>query len=154
MKIISLLFLISCSKLNYFKVEKTITFENKKLQKYVDDFQDLYGQKLKKTKSIQFTDLRRPHVAGMCNIKSRRIYLNTPNWRRNSDTKNRTVVYHELGHCELGRGHVFYDEKRWTCSPSLMAWNGVSDRCFKKYYDYYINELFTGCRKFNPKELK
>lgn len=76
------------------------------------------------------------------------------------------LVYHELGHCILDRGHmrpheneiVIYLEKLFLdlklikqkkgylkdyCPSSYMHPSAVSEYCIKKHRSFYIKELFT-----------
>lgn len=116
--------------------------------KLVDKFQLLYKKDLPENLVVEFRKLKKNHVGGFCYMKKNYVVINTKFWKRASDLSKESVVFHELGHCVLDRGHVVYDDKKWSCSPSLMGWRGATDRCYRQHYDYYINELFTGCRKF------
>lgn len=53
----------------------------------------------------------------------------------------KATMYHELGHCILGRKHN--DAETLGFKHSLMNSYGISDKAFVSYQDYYLNELFT-----------
>ncbi len=129
--------------------KKQLSPRQKLAKKIVKKFERIYRKKITQTSKIVFKDLKRPHVGGMCNMITKKITLNTPNWDDNTDVENEIILFHELGHCELDRGHIHYDDKKWKyCTPSIMGWKGTPQDCYERHYDYYINELFTGCREF------
>jgi len=92
-------------------------------------------------------------------------------WERNhSSYYRKELIYHELGHCILGRNHsaitkasgfvasierFFFKIGLWQpmgyladgCPASLMHPYMVGDDCFKDHYVYYIEELFAN---YNP----
>jgi len=62
-------------------------------------------------------------------------------WEIQSDIERKATIYHELGHCLLHEGHrdsYFKDH----CPTSLMNTYSTTEGCLKKYWKYYVKELF------------
>jgi hypothetical protein len=55
------------------------------------------------------------------------------------------VVFHELGHCYLGRGHSEETHPNGVCKSIMRSGNGG---CFDNYNsttrEAYLDELFSG----------
>ena len=93
-------------------------------------------------------EINEEHVAGRCSFSGSRV---TPNavtidrtfWERSGNLFREFVVFHELGHCFLGRGHEEGINANGTC-VSLMR-SGLED-CRDNYRTStraeYIDELF------------
>lgn len=120
--------------------------------KYVHKFERLYGKPIPKHIKVDILKMNRPGLGGVCFMDKGVIILNADTWYKRSELEREIIALHEFGHCILRRDHVFYDDKKWRCPPSLLGWMGIPEICYKKHYDYYINELFTGCRKFRVVE--
>ena len=45
------------------------------------------------------------HTLGQCNLKTHLITLSESYWMTASDTEREALMFHELGHCVLGRRH-------------------------------------------------
>lgn len=121
-------------------------------QEYFDKFQLEYGRKIEDI-SIQFGDvsthcstLDHAKLYGCCYFKDGEtplITIDQSEWVRRSFQVNgleinyEQLIYHELGHCVLGRSHV---ETR----DSLMT-SEIDQIQVSKYVDHredFINELF------------
>lgn len=65
-------------------------------------------------------------------------------WDRLSPFQKEIVVFHELGHHVLKRGHDWTKNNilKNKCSRSMMYYQGVSDNCYSKRRKYYLDELF------------
>lgn len=92
--------------------------------------------------------IERVNVAGNCTITSegrREIRLDEVFWRSSTPTNREIVVFHELGHCYLDRGHddTFNDETN-RCN-SIM--NSGRAPCSFNYFGplraAYLDELFS-----------
>lgn len=79
---------------------------------------------------------------------SPRITVARSAWNQRDDMGREALLFHELGHCVLGRDHK--DEgatrqgRRFSSPSSIMNTNGVSTRLYAQDHEYYIRELFTG----------
>lgn len=89
-----------------------------------------------------FGVLPAPEV-GECNVDQRQITIDTHSWENMTETQKGVLIYHELGHCVLARGHleeIFID----GTPRSIMFPILVKDHVFIRYKNYYIKELFMG----------
>ncbi|MEZ5042156.1 MAG: hypothetical protein R2828_19825 [Saprospiraceae bacterium] len=85
-------------------------------------------------------------VAGQCSYgshQSNHVAIDKQFWDQASDLLREFVVFHELGHCNLGRDHREAAKADGTCE-SIMA-SGVGD-CRDNYKsitrEAYLDELF------------
>ena len=76
------------------------------------------------------------NIIEMAYIKIDRDY-----WNKASQYKRINLIFHELGHCVLGRDHVEWKTPN-ECPPSFMHNSIVSNYCLKKYYKNYLKEMF------------
>jgi len=91
------------------------------------------------------------NVAGTCSYSGRTahrdVVIDQSFWNRASSLYREYIVFHELGHCILGRGHqdACLSQGVWS---SLMRSGTQLGECRDFYNnqtrDYYVNELFTG----------
>lgn len=86
-------------------------------------------------------------VAGTCQY-GRHIHhvtIDQQFWNRASALLREMVVFHELGHCVLERGHEESENKNGIC---LSIMNSGTTDCFVNYNnntkEYYLDELFSG----------
>lgn len=86
-------------------------------------------------------------VAGTCRYGSHitnQVTIDQSYWNRASNLGREYVVFHELGHCFLHRGHDDGSTSQGLC-VSLMN-SGLGD-CYSAYNatnrEYYLNELFS-----------
>lgn len=83
-----------------------------------------------------------PPVVGLCSkfLGFFMVKIDQQYWDVSSDWERRMLVFHELGHCYLGKDHndtMLPGE----CPASIMHSNIVFDRC-QYLNDHYIEELF------------
>lgn len=96
---------------------------------------------------ISLADLS-PKVAGVCRktmINKIPVYsyveINRDYWFKISELQRTNLVFHELGHCALNRGHVRPIFKK-PCPSSFMHYQVMSNNCLKVHYNKYIREMF------------
>lgn len=96
---------------------------------------------------VSFADIPETNVLGVCYYHSNapgRIEIDQPSWLRLSDFGREYVVFHELGHCILGRGHTESQYTNGSCKSIMASGTG---NCYENYTTttrvHYINELFT-----------
>jgi len=141
-KLILLTFLTGCGTINTYK-----NVENSDFMYPVKRFERYYGKKVDDI-DIKFDNLgayRSWNTMGVCSFKTSKIKVDMYWWRHIEylKYKKEALILHEIGHCILFRDHVegvFED----GCPISLMNKNIVSNKCAKKYRDYYIKELVEG----------
>jgi hypothetical protein len=82
-----------------------------------------------------------PEIAGYC-IPGFGILFNEDRWDKFGPYQKRELVFHELGHCVLGKDHS---------EPGLMAPSMHSEKEIKKNWEAWVNELFKGCEQWKIK---
>lgn len=151
MKILILvLFLTSCGKFQDFvqnnekgtRKQSDATFDSLK-----NKFATLVGKKV--NVPITFANLEYPK-AGVCYIYSdgyREVNVDRKSWDSFSSEQREQLIFHELGHCVLNKGHdnSILDA---FCPKSIMRsymfnLNEIDD-CYKPNYDHYIQNLIGG----------
>lgn len=114
-------------------------------QPYVDSFEKLHGKKISTQISIvpKFSDSTLSKDAvGVCYYSyPRKIELLSSFWKSSSNLTRRSLIFHELGHCELERGH--FDKEEQTFPLSLMRYMLMTDAKYGFCKAEYDNELFT-----------
>lgn len=73
--------------------------------------------------TVRLVDIPEDHVAGRCYYNSNfpnRVQIDTPTFNAMSDLMREYVVFHELGHCILARGHTEATYANGICR-SIMA---------------------------------
>lgn len=86
---------------------------------------------------LVFGDLESPHV-GQCQSGTQTITIDRTYWLNSPDELRQEVLYHELGHCLLNRGHVSY--------LSIMQPYVLSSFDFENNKQALIDELFQGAK--------
>ncbi|MEM8907356.1 MAG: putative metallopeptidase [Bacteroidota bacterium] len=122
------------------------------LQAYIDRFEEeaaLRGQTVDwSTQQLeaQIQEIINPTVAGQCtrhDDSPNVIIIDSSTWRDASDLEKEYLVFHELGHCYLNRGHRDEINPNGTC-VSMMQSGTIS--CRRNYNQVtraaYIDELF------------
>ena len=93
---------------------------------------------------VEITD---NHVAGRCSygrgFNPNRVTIDEGFWNRASDLFKEFIVFHELGHCYLLRGHLETAFSNGACVSVMRS--GTQD-CLDNYNfrtrDFYVDELF------------
>lgn len=100
--------------------------------------------------TIQFTDINQqqsPNVVGMCSYDGRfrnDITIDIAFWERANDLQKEFILFHELGHCYLRRGHRNDVIQNGFCASIMRGGNpGCADAYTPANRNYYINELFS-----------
>jgi beta-lactamase regulating signal transducer with metallopeptidase domain len=83
---------------------------------------------------------------GVCelNRESPTIIINKNLWESLTQVQKEMLLFHELGHCILGRTHknTFISADQTTIPASLMSSILISEKSYSNYRDYYLQELF------------
>ena len=91
-------------------------------------------------------ELHPDDVAGVCNYNSRRpnhIGIDLTFWNRVSDRWREMVVFHELGHCVLFRGHREDSFENGLCVSIMRSGTGSCRDAYRtNTREYYLDELF------------
>ena len=110
-------------------------------QPYVDKFMEL-GNITVAGIDMYFSP-QSGNVIGMCFVNGsyRDIEIDGVWWSTAGDLDREILIFHELGHCVLNRGHRNFTLQD-GCGGSLMDSYHIGSYCYSKHYDYYIEELF------------
>ena len=98
---------------------------------------------------MYFADLKETTV-GLCHyfrvgsgpIRWGYIEIDRSFWNRASKYQKINLIFHELGHCVLGRDHAPWGNSMMACPSSLMYDSILSTECIENNYYNYIEELF------------
>ncbi|MCB0417744.1 MAG: hypothetical protein H6617_00785 [Bdellovibrionaceae bacterium] len=122
---------------------------DKEVAPYYQSFQDLaqtYGASFIADRIVfSFTNFWFSSVVGMCTYRggsTNYVDFSSSAWRSGSGTFKEMLVFHELGHCLLGRGHTntSYSDGR---KESIMNSYIFSQSTYRAYRDEYLKELFS-----------
>ncbi len=136
-----------CSKFEYDNSE----LNNSEFQSYVDSF--LNEAKIRNfdltASNINFylADIENEDVGGICRQRREEIIIDRENWEIADEASKERLVFHELGHCILGRLHRNESTKNGDCI-SFMNGNENGFSCSKNlestlWRTYYLDELFN-----------
>lgn len=129
----------------------------KEFRQYADSFCDDYGKSISisisfgKTVSDQVHDDTENDTAAICEMHPlagfKRIRVMKSKWDSLEDVFKKFVIYHELGHCILGRGHTnnTMENKKWGTVPStiMTSYADISQaEMYNDLWEYYVKELF------------
>ena len=84
-------------------------------------------------------------IAGNCQQgidKTPTISVNPVSWPQMTNDEQQELIYHEMGHCVLNRGHK---TALWFGIQDSVMWPTVlPPGQFLQYHSHYVTELFTG----------
>ncbi len=144
--ILSLLTLNCCNKEPDLKIPNTVEI-------FVESFfndANFYGRNISiedQDLIISFGRIEEPLIDGRCNSNNNNILIDSLSWKNKSTSQKKWLIYHELGHCVLNRGHTDNAFINGECK-SLMHSNISESNCSTNFistswFDYYSKELFT-----------
>ena len=95
---------------------------------------------------------------GQCNQENQLITINPASWQQNDAAQNRLTIFHELGHCLLGRAHLNGVLPNGEWQSIMRGGEPVSNRSFITNFsgfrkEYYLDELFS-VNEFLPRWVK
>jgi hypothetical protein len=133
-KLLPLLFLLGCGHFKELYIEP-------EFRPIVDMYNDLKIEALGVGQyhqiSMYFDNLDSP-TAGICYRYSdgtREIYIDKLQWDNMSLYSRQVLIFHEMGHCDLGLKHA--------PSPSIMQERLLSDYTYSLDRQFYIDQLFS-----------
>ncbi len=150
--LLGVLLTLSCSK-EIIDLEKKYPNVDPDLWSYYEEFEaeadkrglsyDLNNLNI----SGEIQEIHQSGVAGSCQYGSainNHVTIDKTFWNRASDFTKEMVVFHELGHCALLRGH---DERQNRAGLCLSIMRSGTGNCIDAYSaqnrDAYLNELFS-----------
>lgn len=153
------LLLVSCSTDSFFNTEEEQEEDSEsyrdvdqRLWSYFESFENeaqLRGfsydlNALRVTGSIESIDEQ--GVAGVCQYGSHihDVTIDINFWNNASQRLREFVVFHELGHCVLSRGHTETQFNNGICRSIMRSGLGdCRDAYISDNRNYYLNELFS-----------
>lgn len=128
------------------------SLEKTKKQAYIEPefeyFVDLFELEQKVTVDIEmkFAKLELPSV-GMCYYYQYQdgtrefvnIEIDPDYWQSTSETRKEVLLFHELGHCVLGRDHD--EQKVYYTVPKSIMYPYLFEHAYQTYRSYYVEEL-------------
>lgn len=99
---------------------------------YVQEFEHYYGHRINNRIDFGVTD--GDHVAE-CYYLEANVVVRKEFWDQATDLTREQLMFHELGHCVLGRQHTTY---------GIMHTPLLKDEYYKANRDKLIEELFMG----------
>lgn len=140
--VLSLLLLSACGKMQSPQDPRTIHGVDTEFIPYVDLYIQSKGYGLGYSIPIGFTDLPDDTV-GLCTRWSngyRQIQVDRAYWDYISENEKRSLIFHELGHCDLNRNHEETVMSNYWPTSLMYPYNfGYPDGMEA----YYMNELFN-----------
>lgn len=93
-------------------------------------------------------DIENPDFKGVCRTYadgSKEILIRKSWWNTVSDTFKESLIFHELGHCRLGRDHIDLIQSSGGTSykVSMMHSTIISPNPYTSLRDEYHRELYT-----------
>ncbi len=93
---------------------------------------------------IQFGDTENPRARGICRVaddSTPTIIVNQTTWEAISEAEREELIFHEMGHCVLGRKH--HARTRTSGAPeSIMYPFSLTAHEYESEKQYYHDELF------------
>jgi len=88
-------------------------------------------------------EIENNRAVGVCYqfIGGAEIVIKSGFWNKISSTSRKNLIYHELGHCALNRGHL--DTKHKGYNISIMNSTMISDFYLDNFENVILKELFT-----------
>ena len=97
--------------------------------------------------SGEIDEIDENNVIGTCQYggySTNHVTIDDVFWARSSNLGKEFVVFHELGHCFLNRGHKEDSTSEGLCVSLMRSGNGgCQDAYNTRNRDYYLDELFS-----------
>lgn len=115
-------------------------YQDAAFSKHIKTFEQLSNKKV--DTGIRFGKLPKGTL-GACYTLSGNVRIAKKTWHQLKPLVQEALIFHELGHCLLGREHQTNFTIRFSdgCPDSLM-YPYLIRSCYIKHRNYYIKELF------------
>ena len=98
--------------------------------------------------TAEIQNLNQGSVAGTCTTNGQdlqHITIDKEFWDQATHLIKEMIIFHELGHCILGRGHKEDSFENGVCQSIMRSGLGsCNDAYIEESRPYFITELFTG----------
>lgn len=96
--------------------------------------------------SAALEDIAEANVSGQCYYNGdepNRLVIDLVFWKQATDLKREFVIFHELGHCYLGRRHLDTANSDGTCASMMHSGlSGCRNAYNSRTRSEYLDELF------------
>lgn len=139
--LILLLTLTACAPTPEISLGESIGQE---FQGYVKEFDETFQVTTQAT--VQFSDTLPDNMLGLCTTFTRPndflniVSINRKFWETANDWQKEQLIFHELGHCELGLKHDDF-MLDYGLPKSLMNKRAIDWWVYRDNREYYLNEL-------------
>ena len=147
------LFLFSCSKEAPDEPESKVLFIDEELAPYFESFRQAASSRgiVVDFEELeiegQIENIRERDILGQCRVNSNLpdvVAIDEGYWNTSDEMEREFIVFHELGHCVLGRDHLDSRNVNGTCVSIMHSGSG---RCRLTYNEEtrenYLDELFA-----------
>ncbi|MEP5339249.1 MAG: hypothetical protein ABJL44_14600 [Algibacter sp.] len=123
---------------------------NSEFQPYLNSFLEearIRGHNFTNNNNIKFYFADIENHAGICYQKNEEIIIDRGTWEISSEINRELLIFHELGHCIIGRAHRNENSISGECL-SLMRGDENGFNCSRNIHstfwrEYYLDELFN-----------
>ena len=137
MKLLVLIFLVACGN----KVAKKVI--DPAFLQDISTFQSIYHMNIKSSVVFGVVDSRFVAVCNKYSDGSRKVIVDKIWWQSFSREQQQSLIFHELGHCELNLGHT--EALAGNCPVSLMYPSVfpiyLINQCFIPSQQHYLENL-------------
>lgn len=123
---------------------------NLKLEEHVAFFERVWGHQVNYPVRVESLETEKVGVCYSWNTGERKIVISAEHIDHMSSQALKATVWHELGHCSLGRSHrmdmTIFKWSLMSFPASVMYMYGFTDsqgEAFEKEIDYYTRELLN-----------
>lgn len=92
-------------------------------------------------------DIVNPNIQGQCfrnEEKPKKVIIDVGYWDNANELEKQFIIYHELGHCFLGRDHLDGSDASGTCISIMHSNPGACDFLLtEENKSDYLDELFS-----------
>jgi hypothetical protein len=96
--------------------------------------------------SAYLEEIAAENVSGQCYYNTdepNRLVIDSEFWKQATDIRKEFVIFHELGHCFLNRGHLETSLSDGTCASMMHSGlSGCRNAYTSQSRSYYLDELF------------
>jgi len=115
---------------------------------YIEEF-EYYSKINTRAVPIRFFHRIFGNTAGVCRffmikdlVIDAYIEIDQGTWESITELQKINLIFHEFGHCIMGRQHIVITNYVETCPPSFMYDTVLSEVCLETHYNDYIKEMF------------
>ena len=86
------------------------------------------------------------NAVGQCShskVSPNKVTIDAFFWRQASHTRKEFVIFHELGHCYLGRAHLDDKDEYGICLSIMQSTADVCESNYENDRSSYLDELFS-----------